>query len=1022
MSRDASFLGNVWEFSYKLGFLSDSKELDEFKEQGFKWLKEQVAELKGGHREKALEVLETLEKKVPFNPLKEERDLKFELDGSWENILGFLFLEGYYSGAFQRREFGNVELIRYKMETEGGDVGEWENADLIFIADNTLHVADLKLAGAVKAIEYMLGSPTKSDINSIPYRVAGVPVNLSVGEIGLSKLLETLGKIRDKLVDLESISVEHSGFLQVLSYCVDFLSSKENEDRVQNLTEARLSLIYPVQEIFSAFSKIDDLEKVKKFRYFVSGLYRNAKNQKEYNQSQIRELTEGELRREIEELRKRMREKEQDKEVVEVDSIDEARKHVGMALGEFFKKEEPVKVLCLLHSAGSGKTSQTRNRILELEGNHLVLYIVTRKVILEDEKNTLLGIKDKNIRVVYVYDKLRQKAKVVKNRGDTYEPEGKEEGILKRTVDEIVAIVNGKEKPRFIFAFITQQAIVDTMWDKNTLRHLKKELLRTYILKDYMLHIIVDEFLGASNGLFVLNEFMEILREVKRMKEGNPDIKGAHLYLFDANGYTPYILERMLKEYEHFDVIPSCFILSEFVEKLDFEHKGLNVYAYAKHGYPAPAIYMRRKFIKLKESIEKREDELIANVADYIKQTFKNEKESAFVFVQNKKHIARLKEALERDGFKVLIATADSKKSKEYINDESTGDIVLATSTISRGIDLSRENKPFNHIYVVIYDWGIENSMVELLQSISRARGDKTTETQPKNLYLIYVIEPVDGYIGRRLKDSFDGQKEEERLMLEYERHSLWQKLELDSLVSGIIRQFVKNKKEKGLVPIPNQYRTKYIPNPLSNLESALDFLENIYYVEEDEDKKKNIFRLREKLEKAASVSVTNLDLGKSFRYYHPYLLIENQEVQIEVDKGLKKDIDRLFAEVKDTLEKHNKDKTREVEKLINGELLPSSRLTLPVLIPVYSLVLMRHFLKDGDIVKFSVKGRVGRGGADVLLGGLEITTQCYKNERTKTYACILLTEDYPYKEILSGRFVKFPVEFVKSLLEKEEG
>jgi hypothetical protein len=44
-------------------------------------------------------------------------------------------------------------------------------------------------------------------------------------------------------------------------------------------------------------------------------------------------------------------------------------------LDEFFS-------LCL-YSAGSGKTTQTRNRILMQEGKHIVLYMATRKVLVD---------------------------------------------------------------------------------------------------------------------------------------------------------------------------------------------------------------------------------------------------------------------------------------------------------------------------------------------------------------------------------------------------------------------------------------------------------------------------------------------------------------------------------------------------------------------------------------------------------------------------------------------------------------
>ena len=67
---------------------------------------------------------------------------------------------------------------------------------------------------------------------------------------------------------------------------------------------------------------------------------------------------------------------------------------MGKELDEFFSKTQDVKVLCLLHSAGSGKTTQTRNRILMQEGKHIVLYMATRKVLVDREYKRLKDLRD----------------------------------------------------------------------------------------------------------------------------------------------------------------------------------------------------------------------------------------------------------------------------------------------------------------------------------------------------------------------------------------------------------------------------------------------------------------------------------------------------------------------------------------------------------------------------------------------------------------------------------------------------
>jgi hypothetical protein len=74
--------------------------------------------------------------------------------------------------------------------------------------------------------------------------------------------------------------------------------------------------------------------------------------------------------------------------------------------------------------------------------------------------------------------------------------------------------------------------------------------------------------------------------------------------------------------------------------------------------------------------------------------------------------------------------------------------------------------------------------------------------------------------------------------------------------------------------------------------------------------------------------------------------------------------------------------------------------------------------LRENEKVEFKIEGRIGRGKADTLMGSVKPTTYC-SGGTEKEYACVPLGEDYPYKEVLSGRFAKFPVDFIMKLLEE---
>jgi hypothetical protein len=144
------------------------------------------------------------------------------------------------------------------------------------------------------------------------------------------------------------------------------------------------------------------------------------------------------------------------------------------------------------------------------------------------------------------------------------------------------------------------------------------------------------------------------------------------------------------------------------------------------------------------------------------------------------------------------------------------------------------------------------------------------------------------------------------------------------------------------------------------------------------------------------------------------------QPLRFDFDNNKRLKLKNIIENLKDRIREHNEDRVQELENLV-GNLLPNQQIRVPVLVPIYSIVLVRHFLKPGEKLEFKIRKNIGRGNADVLMGTIRPRTKCYRalNENdSNEYACIALTEDYPYTEILSGRFAKFPVEFIKGLLE----
>jgi hypothetical protein len=271
-------------------------------------------------------------------------------------------------------------------------------------------------------------------------------------------------------------------------------------------------------------------------------------------------------------------------------------------------------------------------------------------------------LKNSNKSIGLVYEKRQDsKGRYVENIGDTNRNLNASSGILKRTVEQISKLI-GKED--IIWAFCTQQALVETQFGDATSRHLDN-LLSKRITDQYTFHIILDEFLRHSNGLYAIEEMFDFLRKVKE-KGGR-----ANLYLFDANGYSPAILKKLLMEYGEFKVVPESLVIVDFKEE-DFKHKDIEVSVRAKHGYPSPKIIVKRKFLSIDEA-KKSDEELVSRIAGYIKHTFEDRhSQTAFLFLQNKELLAKLKDHLEDEGYSCLVATADSRKSQDRRSTKDT--------------------------------------------------------------------------------------------------------------------------------------------------------------------------------------------------------------------------------------------------------------------------------------------------------------------------------------------------------------
>lgn len=224
-AQKVQFLGFVYEGAFKLGFLRKLLPQEEYERFKAGSVFEFLRSLPGVEAVEGFQhALDTLEKIVPDHL----DDFTTERRFSEENLLMFLFLVGYYEGLYYGTSFRNVSLIRYHLGNETDLAGVYWNADLMFIADSVLHVIDFKLAGAHRQAVSILEGGSKP---RIPFRVAGLPVNISLGEFSFQRFVKRLLDIEGKLYDLEEVSPELKGFVQVVSYAVDYLCEEGGGER-----------------------------------------------------------------------------------------------------------------------------------------------------------------------------------------------------------------------------------------------------------------------------------------------------------------------------------------------------------------------------------------------------------------------------------------------------------------------------------------------------------------------------------------------------------------------------------------------------------------------------------------------------------------------------------------------------------------------------------------------------------------------------------------------------------------------
>ncbi|MEM3844997.1 MAG: helicase-related protein [Candidatus Parvarchaeota archaeon] len=1010
-------MGTLFEGSFKMGFLKELSFQNEYRTV-FSDIKNTVFQTF-----KDISENNGLIEKVKETFMKAEED-----PSKWENIntniFSEIFLLGYFSGlnyAKQvKKEHKNISLIRYYVGREE-QIVVWRNADLVFIADDVLYIIDFKLDSYNKRREAIFSKQAV-----IPINIYGTQVGLSLGEIDITDyvLKGIIPNIKVIEEEIEEITLEEKGEFQLLSYALDFLINSQ-EAKTHNIDRVVCKLIYPLSEPLKKSFKIDR-EKLhliaEEHINFIKSIYiklKSVENPFEKEKNTNPEVAKNMYTKKIEKLKDEMNALEKSIEKVDIGDISAVREDVSKEV-ESFVKNKDLDVLVLLHSAGGGKTTSIIKNVINQEGKNVFLFFTPRKAIIDKVKHQLYSLGNGNIYVFTSKDvelEQKTKGKFVEHTGKEFKPMNGEDGKLKLVVDKIKLDYGKKEK---IFGIVTLQSITTTKTQKGEIKKTSVYIGNLHndvvLRKENIYHFVIDEFLGSTNGVYAIKE---LLLQVETIKKFGGKAK---LYLLDANGYSANVLKLLLSEYDKDRIVNFGIFSIPFKSRDEFKYNNLNIRVVAKHGYPATGLYIYRKFIEIQEI-----QSTMKEIFDYIKST--RQGKVSYVYVQNKNYISALDDLMYNEGIKTLIITSSKESSQEEVNKEDY-EIFIGTSSSSRGIDL----KNVENIYILITGNRLEENLVEIIQAISRARGNEKSEQKERHLYLIYLykLKDLDNEDHVEMISEKYGLQDKELVSKIVKKERLDHILKIDYITTNIIKRFLVTPKEDEsvLVPIPKQHDPFYDENPLSTLSSIYTFLWDVFIA----NRKRNsgfaekVLKFLNSIVNTLIVSGKELDINKlqNVEYYHPYIIVDIK-VNYDIDDEIKNSLFQMFRRLENDLKKESPTQTKRVEKFLSEELFPKRGSTLKVALPIYSYVYTDYVLRDdgkeGEEIVFTVGREIGRGSIATLGGNIGIKTRCFKGRSMVLYAIIPFLEgEISNSNAIFGKLTRYSTRFITDLLKTEHG
>ncbi|MEM4115584.1 MAG: hypothetical protein QXP59_06235 [Saccharolobus sp.] len=884
-----SLSGRVFELGFKVGFLQSLKQSNKYMrffdngkntieniESKINSYLNAVSDKTHGKIIYDLKEKLILDKKADVSLYEQLKSMVNMDECSDETILIGHYVVGWHSGyefgkdfrdkTFKGRYNESIKesiqstFFMFDISQETNDKGTWRNADMIIYRDKTLHVYDIKSSNGVNVMRKFYSNHKIT----LPPVISGFNLYLSFGN-GCESFVEFIDNFerivqdKDRTQGLDLIYIS-----QVFSYLFDFLRSvwMYNKESYE-IDYISVGTINPFLDNsiyrWNVSGCLTD-EIIKKGQIFKD-VYKNLHYGAVFTKKEVIEsIKQNYIKYVIDKIEKSTNEYKEQISKLEnncitltpKNSIDDVRKEVSDVVkkvkDEFLSSNQSM-VVCLFHSAGTGKTTAIIREFLENNDDKRILMIGVwprielKKDVVEKHvkplKNTFISS--------YVGDKIFYASKIEIDKDHQKikdAPGSKGSGNIKSAVKALEKDIT--EHPnKHIFVDLTTQSWVkiETEYYSHHTHTNLENFLNDINIGERKIIIVLDEVLGSENGIDTL---LKLIRTINNLKYQNKDIN-ILLLVLDMNLHSKNVLEKLLKEYEYSNFLaPSLHIVDRNNEddiQGEFTYYGVPIKVYSGYTFPAKSIQYKCRFVR---EGKKNNSDLFDVIKQYIDSTDANDK--VFIYIQNRSIIDNLRSHLIRNGYRTAFVTS-LKKSKEFKDSEEglrydNKKVIISTSSLSRGVSLGNEVKR-TIIVNTGMRLGVEGFLAEELQALARMRGgddnvekdiirivyyDKENNDDDIDLKSMLVSLLNGGITDQDINNLSDD--DIERLLHVINEYNIYSSMyAYEVLARNVLATFIGAKEYKntiGIVPIPTQYETTYNPSTLGTVQSIMKELPSL--------------------------------------------------------------------------------------------------------------------------------------------------------------------------------------------------